>query len=253
MSLFSLDGGASSVVQGILLGFPALFSITDPIGNAVIFSQMTGDRSVAERRLMADRVGLYTPLFLLAALWAGSPVLQFFGVTLAALKIAGGLVVAATGWHLLYEADHGDAAGAAADKPAQSTARPAAADFAFFPLTMPLVVGPGAISVSITLGAARPGASLDLLFMLGVSIAALIVSAMIALLFRYAGLLARWLGPRGSAAVRRIVALLLIAIGVQIMAIGLQDTLVPFLHGAMLHGPGALPGSHAAHGSRATH
>ncbi|GAB0113891.1 MarC family protein [Acidisoma sp. C75] len=232
MDLFALFSHASNLVQGILIGFPALFSITDPVGNAVIFSQMTADRTEAERRLMAARVGLYTPLFLLAALWAGSPVLHFFGVTLASLKIAGGLVVVATGWQLLYGAASEEASGDAA---ARLSAQPSAADYAFFPLTMPLVVGPGAISVSITLGVARPGASLDLPFMLGVSIAALIVSAIIALLFRYAGLLARALGPRGSLAVRRIVALLLITIGVQIVAIGLQDTLVPFLRGTIAH------------------
>jgi multiple antibiotic resistance protein len=231
MTVISALGAFSTLPQGLLLGFPALFSITDPIGNSVVFSQMTADRSIAERRVIAIRVGLYAAIFLLAALWAGSPVLHFFGVTLPALKVGGGLVVAANGWRLLFSEEE-----QAPGKDEAPSLRPSAADFAFFPITMPLVVGPGAISVAITLGAATPP-GLHLPYLAGASLAALIVCAIIVLLFRSAGLIGRALGPAGSRAVKRLVALLLLSIGVQIMALGLQAMLVPFVQSAFHTAP----------------
>ena len=231
MAFISALGAFSTLPQGLLLGFPALFSITDPIGNSVVFSQMTADRSIAERRVIAIRVGLYAAIFLLAALWAGSPVLHFFGVTLPALKVGGGLVVAANGWRLLFSEEE-----QAPGKDEAPSLRPSAADFAFFPITMPLVVGPGAISVAITLGAATPP-GLHLPYLAGASLAAAVSCAIIVVLFRYADLIGRVLGPSGSRAVKRIVALLLLSIGVQIMALGLQAMLVPFVQSAFHTAP----------------
>jgi multiple antibiotic resistance protein len=229
----SVLGSFSTFPAGMLLGFSALFSITDPIGNAVLFSQLTADHSHAERVMTARRVGLYALIILLSALWAGSYVLTFFGITLPALKVGGGLAVAATGWHLLF-ADRAAKSREAADTPQGPRAPSApgpAADIAFFPVAMPLVVAPGAISVAITLGAARPDGGFDPAYLLGVSAAA--VAAIVWLLFTYAERISRILGPAGSRAVKRVVALLLLAIGVQIMALGVQDMLIPFLAGAL--------------------
>jgi multiple antibiotic resistance protein len=224
LQLLSVLGSFSTFPAGLLLGFPALFSITDPFGNSVIFSQLTADRSHAERAMMARRVGLYALIILLSALWAGAYALTFFGITLPALKVGGGLVVATTGWHLLF----GEEA-PAADPGTPGAPGVPAADMAFFPITMPLVVGPGAISVAITLGAARPDASFDPAYLLGVSVAAVAVAAIVSLLFTYAEGIGRLLGRAGSRTVKSIVALLLLTIGVQIVALGLQDMLITFL------------------------
>jgi multiple antibiotic resistance protein len=224
LQVLSILGSFSTFPAGLLLGFPALFSITDPFGNSVIFSQLTADRSHAERVMMARRVGLYALIILLCALWAGAYALTFFGITLPALKVGGGLVVAATGWQLLFDDDahaHGPDAPEGAALPA--------ADMAFFPITMPLVVGPGAISVAITIGAARPSGSIDPAYLLGVSVAAVAVAAIVILLFTYSDRIGRVLGKAGSRAVKRIVSLLLLTIGVQIVALGVQDMLITFL------------------------
>jgi multiple antibiotic resistance protein len=214
----------STFPDGLLIGFPALFSITDPLGNSVIFSQLTADRSHGERVTIARLAGLYALVILLCALWAGSYVLTFFGITLPALKIGGGLVVAATGWQLLFGREP---SAEGPDTPAGP--RVSAADMAFFPITMPLVVGPGAISVAITLGGARPSGAFDLAYLLGVSGAAVAVAAIVCLLFTYAEAIGRVLGPAGSRGVKRIVALLLLTIGVQIVALGVQDMLIAFV------------------------
>jgi multiple antibiotic resistance protein len=224
MHILSALGSFSTFPDGLLIGFPALFSITNPLGGAVIFSQLTADRSHAERVTIARQVGLYALLVMLGALWAGSYVLTFFGITLPALKVGGGLVVAATGWHLLF----GGEPGAAMPDPPDAPRLPAA-DIAFFPITMPLVVGPGAISVAITLGGARPEGAFDLAYLIGLSVAAAAVAAMVCLLFTYAEGIGRILGQAGSRAVKRIVALLLLAIGVQIVALGVQQMLIAFV------------------------
>jgi multiple antibiotic resistance protein len=225
MQILSVLGSFSTFPQGVLLGFPALFSITDPIGNSVIFSQLTSEIEPGQRRAMARRVGVYALLLLLVSLWAGSSVLTFFGITLPALKVGGGLVVAATGWQLLYGRDE-----AAPDHGAAT--QPVTADMAFFPITMPLLVGPGAISVAITLGAARPSGRFDVAYLLGVSLSAVAVAGIACLLFTVSDGIGRVLGPAGSRAVKRIVSLLLLAIGVQIVALGVQDMLIPFIAAA---------------------
>jgi multiple antibiotic resistance protein len=225
MQVLSMLGSFSTFPEGLLLGFPALFSITDPLGNSIIFSQMTADCSHAERIAVARRVGFYALIVLLFSLWAGSYALTFFGITLPALKIGGGLVVAASGWHLLYSDDQREAANTSEPQ----GQKPPAVDMAFFPITMPLVVGPGAISVSITLGAARPSIGFDPGYLLGVSLATVVVAAIVCVLFTYADGIGRILGESGQRAVKRIVSLLLLTIGVQIVTLGVQDMLVPFV------------------------
>src|SRR5215211_3067879 len=91
-------GGAA---QSFLLALSALFSIVNPLGTALIFSQVTAERSHEERAELARRIGVYSAAVMLGALWGGAYILNFFGVSLAALRIAGGLVVASRAWSLL--------------------------------------------------------------------------------------------------------------------------------------------------------
>jgi multiple antibiotic resistance protein len=83
-----------------LLGLPALLSIVNPLGSALIFNQVLVDRSHAERAQLARTVAFYSAIVLMVSLWAGDAILNFFGVTLSALRLAGGLVVATRAWAL---------------------------------------------------------------------------------------------------------------------------------------------------------
>src|SRR3954449_10478080 len=94
-------GMMEGVVASFLIAFPALFSIVNPPGGALIYHQVTADRDHAERVRLAWRGALYAAAVMLVALWAGASLIGFFGVTLPALRIAGGLVVAARAWELL--------------------------------------------------------------------------------------------------------------------------------------------------------
>ncbi|MFC7690578.1 MarC family protein [Paeniroseomonas aquatica] len=143
--------GSGVALQSFVLAFSALFSIVNPIGASLIFSQVTAERTHAARVALARRIGCYAALVMLGSLWFGAYLLEFFGVSLAALRIAGGLVVATRAWSLLSAPEHIEAR-----KQEQAEGAEGEEDVAFFPLTMPFTTGPGTISVAIALGANRP-------------------------------------------------------------------------------------------------
>jgi small neutral amino acid transporter SnatA (MarC family) len=99
-------------INAFLLGFPALFSIVNPLSGAFIFGGVTEGRPIDERCRLARQVAIYSLLVMMVALWAGSFVLAIFGITLAALRVAGGVVVALTAWELLNRPEHLAQAGA---------------------------------------------------------------------------------------------------------------------------------------------
>ena len=134
-------------INAFLLGFPTLLSIVNPLSAAFTFRAVTADRSPRERRLLARKVAMFSAMVMLVALWAGSYILAFFGVTLAALRIAGGLVVALSGWDRLNAPERREAV-----KQAQAAPAEGAEDVAFYPLTLPFTTGPGTIAVAVALG-----------------------------------------------------------------------------------------------------
>src|SRR5512143_629614 len=121
-----------AALHAFLLGFPALFSIVNPLSGAFIFREVVADRALAERARVARQVALYSLLVMMVALWAGSYVLAFFGITLAALRVAGGLVVAMSAWSLLNRPEQHEA-----HKEEQASSAEGAAEIAMFPLTIP--------------------------------------------------------------------------------------------------------------------
>lgn len=208
------------ILQNFLLAGSALFSIVNPIGGALIFAQITSDRSHADRMTLARRIGVYALFVMLGALWLGAYLLAFFGITIAALKIAGGLVVATSGWRLLMTPERQeDRKQAQADE-----ARSVADDVAFFPLTMPLTTGPGTIAVAIALGANRPpeGAALAS-FAAGISLAAAAIAISIWLAYSWSDWITGLLGPGGVRVIGRLAAFILLCVGVQITLNGTLD------------------------------
>ena len=147
---------AATANVALLLGFPALFSIINPIGAALIFDGITKDFSRADRVKVAGRVGFYSLMIMFGALWGGAYVLNFFGVSLDALRIAGGTVVAVSGWRLLTSGDQHPDTRRGERRLATDEAKGDPLHLAFFPLTLPFTTGPGTIAVAITLGAERP-------------------------------------------------------------------------------------------------
>jgi multiple antibiotic resistance protein len=215
----------ADAAASFLLAFPALFSIINPVTGAFIFREATAERTHRERLRLARLVGIYSLIVLSVALWAGSYVLAFLGISIAALRISGGIILAMFAWNLL-------AAPEQREKRKQEQAAPAEGveDVAFYPLTLPFTTGPGTISVAVALGAGHPpGGESVLAFFVGVSGAAVANALLIWIAYSFADRLSLLLGVNGSRVVTRVSAFLLFCIGAQILINGVTEVLGPLL------------------------
>jgi multiple antibiotic resistance protein len=204
------------LTESFLLVYAGLFPIVNPVGSAPIFLALTSGQTAAVRASLARRVAINGFLLLLGSLFVGAHVLTFFGITLPVLRIGGGLAVASFGWRLLRDgveptARGGDEVEVDEDVPVD----------AFYPLTMPLTVGPGSISVAIALGAQRPERATDwseIALLWIAAVAGLVaMGATIFLCYRFAGRMVAMLGASGINVMIRLSAFILLCIGIQIM------------------------------------
>lgn len=211
-------------LRAVALALAALLPLINPLGSAPIFLSMTPGATEPTRTALARRIAATSFLLLLAATLVGSHVLQFFGLSLAVIKIAGGLLVIQAGWQLI-SADDGPRAGDSkivAAAPAWSAAE--IESRSFYPLTFPLTVGPGSVSVAITLGAGtRAHATGHLVSVFGTIVGIALAAAAVYFCYRSASGLVRALGHTGSAVLLRLSAFILLAIGVQILCTGLAE------------------------------
>jgi multiple antibiotic resistance protein len=229
--LFAILNDLSDFSATILLAIGALLPIVDPLGGAPIYLAMTASLTAEERGRMAKAVAVNSFLLLIASALVGAYVLDFFGLSIPAVQVAGGMVVCAIAWSLLNSPDSPTTLAreeAPAITPDDLSRR------AFYPLTMPLTVGPGSISVALTLGA-NPSTGLRPLLVtaLAHALGIFIVAASVFLCYRYAAPILRKLGPTGTSVVVRLSAFILLCIGVQIAWNGLHALLLSaFPHAA---------------------
>ena len=215
---------AGEAMNSFLLVYAALFSIVNPVSGAPVFLNLTRRFSRRVRHALAGRVALNGFLLLLGSLFVGSHVLEFFGLTLPVVRVAGGLVVTAAGWGLLNQETESRAE-------AVETAGAEEPD-AFYPLTLPLTVGPGSITVAITLGTQRPQVSGlgELTLIAGGAVAGILAIALtIYVCYRFADRLEDVLGRTGTNVMLRLSAFILVCIGIQICWGGISG-LIASLH-----------------------
>jgi len=134
-------------VKVLLIAFTTLFPVVNPIGCAPIFLSLTQRYPQSAQQILARKIAGYSFGILSVSLVFGTTILGFFGISLVVIQIAGGLVLAATGWNLLNQKDDGSGG---REEPATVED---ALEHAFFPLTLPITVGPGCIAIAVTLGA----------------------------------------------------------------------------------------------------
>ena len=212
-----------SLISDILFGFTGLLAIINPFGIAFVFLDRTDTLTYEERAALAKKVAINACIVLLVAFFLGTPVLHFFGISIQALRIGGGLAVAVAGWQMLNAPEVRPNASAVRNVDADN-----AMSKAFFPLTVPLTTGPGSIATAIALNANRTSKLSDFVVS---SIASIAISALIAVVVYFvysrASHLARYLGVDGTKVAMRVSSFLLLCIGVQIMLTGLQEFLTP--------------------------
>jgi len=189
-----------------------LFVIIDPPGLAPIFVAVTAGLSVEHRRLVAVRSCIVATLILLAFALAGTHLLAFLGISLAAFRVAGGLLMFWIAFEMVFERRQ--------DRKAAAAERVLHVDevhgLAVFPLAIPLISGPGAISATVVIASKAPSAG-HFVALIGIILA---IMAMTLAVFLAAGPLDRRLGATGRAVITRLFGLVLAALSVQIVADG---------------------------------
>jgi multiple antibiotic resistance protein len=210
------------IAKSILLMVSALFPIVNPIGGSPVFLLLTQDYSRESRRLLARRVAINSFILLIVSMVVGTHILSFFGISLPVVQVGGGLIVVSPGWAMLTRSDQVDRGQVHQTITTEDILRNA-----FYPLTLPLTVGPGSISIAITLGANEPrhlGA--NVLALISAAIGAALIAATIYLCYGYADRLAAVIGQSGMNVILRLSSFLLVCIGVQIFWNGLSALVI---------------------------
>jgi multiple antibiotic resistance protein len=206
----------SAVVRYTLLVVGALFPIVNPIGNTPIFLSLTRGLSSRGRTALARMIAFNGLILIVTSIFIGTHILAFFGISLPVVQVGGGLVVISTGWTLLRQPDQdggGEEKGASKECNEADYSRQA-----FYPLTLPLTVGPGSISVAIAVGANRPeGSEWHWPLIAGMLLGALLISASIYWSYRFAERIGRTLGDSAMNVIIRLSSFILVCIGVQIL------------------------------------
>lgn len=204
------------IAKSILLIVTALFPIVNPIGGSPMFLLLTQEYSTEARKLLARRVAMNSFILLIVSVVVGTHILTFFGISLPVVQVGGGLVVISTGWAMLTRSDPGSSGDRS---PMHQNVNPQ--DIlrkAFYPLTLPLTVGPGSISVAITLGANEPRhLGPNVIAIITAAVGALLIAGSIYVCYGYADRLAAAVGPSGMNVILRLSSFLLVCIGVQIL------------------------------------
>ena len=199
----------AQLTRSIILVAAALFPIVNPLGSALIFLSLTRWYPADVRHNLVVRITINTFLLLVISILIGSHVLHFFGISLPVVQVAGGLIVSATGWSLLNQRDPDI-------KKREAVDAVAAKQQAFYPLTLPITVGPGSISVAVTLGANTARSIYAWPAVVAAFVGSLIVALSVFICYRYAEQLERILGEVGLGVFLRLSAFIVICIGVQI-------------------------------------
>jgi len=211
----------SDLLKATFLVISTLFPIVNPLGGSPIFLSLTGDYDSMERQSLSRRIGMNSFFLLVGSYLIGTHILAFFGISLPVVQVGGGLVVISTGWAILQSGANEERKEVHRQIQPQEQSREA-----FYPLTLPLTVGPGSISVAITLGANAPHAyPSNLAAIVGALIGSAAVGFSVYLCYGFADRLARILGPTGMSVIVRLSSFLLLCIGVQILWNGVRALL----------------------------
>ena len=215
-------------LASILVTVAALLPIVNPLGTAPIFLAMSADLPPEARHHLATVVARNAFLLMAGVLLVGSYVLAFFGISVPIVRVAGGLVLVSAGWRLLHVGDDPDSVGSA---PALRDAWERQLERrGFYPLTFPLTVGPGSISVAITLGAREAGDPVARAIAAASDIAGIVIVALcVYLSYRFATRLIQSLGETGTMVFLRLSAFVILCVGVAILWNGVVGLVEPLI------------------------
>lgn len=199
--------------NAVVLTISGLLPIVNPFSVAPLFVSLTSEMPAPVRARQAMLASIYGFAILLVFLLLGSAIINFFGISVAGIRVAGGMIIAMIGLHMLFP------------QPAASNGKAENANVAFTPIAMPALCGPGAISIVISSAAhinSRHGG--DPLLTYAAVIAGIAVTLIISfVVLRLASGMVRFMGHSGIDAMTRIFGFLLICIGTQFLLTGISD------------------------------
>jgi len=208
--------------KSTLLILSALFPIVNPLGSAPLFLSLTRYYSAEQRKMLSWRISMNSVFLIVGSYFIGTHILAFFGISIPVVQVGGGLVLVSTGWAMLKQKDE-DETKADVHRTVDTN------DLfqkAFYPLTLPLTVGPGSISVAITLGANEPHQGNRIIYsIIGAIIGSILIAASVYVCYAFADRLAKVLGATGMSIVMRLSSFLLVCIGTQIIWNGVSALL----------------------------
>lgn len=191
----------------------ALLPIANPFSTAPVFVAISRGMELVERRRQGRLAAIYMAIVLLVSLLAGALILELFGISLPALRIAGGLIIARIGFSMLNPEPEQQLP---EENKQEAMAQP---DIAFTPMAMPLLSGPGSIAVTISMATSTDHPA----EYLAVGIGIVIVAIVSWLVLRSADQTIDFLGKTGVTALTRIMGLILVCIGIQFIATGIFE------------------------------
>ena len=207
------------VLKFFALAYGALLPVINPLGSALMFLAVVGSVPREQFRYLTRRVAVSMVLFLLVFEGGGAALLNFFGISLPVVQLAGGFVLAAMGWRIL---DQNESANGQRPSPTRDIGT--LDSKIFFPLTFPISAGPACIVVTLTLSAhaSRHELVSNVLGHLGMALAIVALGVTLWVCYAYAPTITQKIAPATIQGILRVVAFVLLCIGVQIASNGLD-------------------------------
>lgn len=221
------------VWKAFLIAFSVLLPLINPLGSALVFLGLVGDAPPNVLRSLARRIAINNIVFLGIFELAGATILSFFGISLPIVQLSGGMVVAAMGWGVLNERS---ARAGSLDKEEETGQRSEPdmshlVESAFYPFTFPITSGPGTLVALLTVTAhvSDKVLSRNLLAHLGVFLAVVVLSVLVYFCYAYAPKITKKIPPSTAHGILRVIAFILLCIGVQIAWNGLAALLATII------------------------
>jgi multiple antibiotic resistance protein len=215
--------------KAFLIAFSVLLPLINPLGSALVFLGLVGPAPTKDLRSLARRIAVSNIIFLGVFEVIGAAILNFFGISLPIVELSGGIVVAAMGWAVLNERN----AGADSRKKAEESGRTTEPDTShleegvFYPFTFPITSGPGTLVGLLTLTAhiSNKALSKNIEAHIGVFLAVIVLSVICYFCYAYAPKITRIIPPSTAHGILRVIAFILLCIGIQIAWNGLSALL----------------------------
>jgi multiple antibiotic resistance protein len=203
------------------LAFSALLPLVNPLGDALVFLSLVGSAPPTVYRALARRIAISTTVFLIAIEAGGTLLLKFFGISLPVVQVSGGLALAAMGWKLLNQEEPDEK-----EKPPDmdGLGMRSLEQKVFYPFTFPITAGPGCIVVMVTLSAHASGKGIlaAATAHAGIVIAVVLLSVAVYFCYGHAPTITARISPQTAHGILRLIAFVLLCIGVQITLNGVE-------------------------------